>query len=273
MLRQEGIKLLSTIEHDRQSFQEDMPSRTADWRMRIVQNSLGYYPEFHFRTSCDGVGGAFLEIGDSSISIHEIPFDDVVYTCRFSKEEKDWDVAKAGKALRGLQSFDTVFKNPLASINDTSMPCAYSDSSKTDALSLTLCTGLMNYERAETDIERHRKMFEEFCKVRQRIRDPQAIVSSNEKEDSLADLYWYDLSLGRRGRCFFITKRGYYGLGPWIMQPLDQCWLIKGSRVPFILRAAEDGKSFRLIGEGYIHGIMEGELVRDDLAWETLRIV
>jgi hypothetical protein len=64
-------------------------------------------------------------------------------------------------------------------------------------------------------------------------------------------------------RSFFVTKRGYIGIGPDTMGPGDTVCTLFGSTVPFILRAVEDSEKFRLIGESYVHGIMDGELWKD----------
>ncbi|PMD31122.1 hypothetical protein L207DRAFT_385252, partial [Hyaloscypha variabilis F] len=60
-------------------------------------------------------------------------------------------------------------------------------------------------------------------------------------------------------RRFFITEKGYLGLGPGHMEVGDQVTVLFGGKTPFILRKFED--HFKLIGESYIHGIMEGEVI------------
>lgn len=43
------------------------------------------------------------------------------------------------------------------------------------------------------------------------------------------------------------------------MRPGDVCHVFQGARVPFILREAEE-QMYKLVGEAYLHGIMNGEL-------------
>jgi hypothetical protein len=64
-------------------------------------------------------------------------------------------------------------------------------------------------------------------------------------------------------RSFFITKRGYIGIGPDTAKPGDILCTLDGSTVPFILRAVEDSEKFHLIDESYVHGIMDGELWKE----------
>lgn len=71
------------------------------------------------------------------------------------------------------------------------------------------------------------------------------------------------------GRRFFITKRGYLGLGPSDLEPGDRVCVFFGSHVLFILRkmTTHNGlRGWRVIGESYVHGIMDGEVIN---SWEN----
>jgi hypothetical protein len=61
------------------------------------------------------------------------------------------------------------------------------------------------------------------------------------------------------GRSFFITDTGRLGIGPPTIKPADICAAIMGAQVPFILRPSGPGRH-QLVGEAYIHGIMDGEI-------------
>jgi hypothetical protein len=68
-------------------------------------------------------------------------------------------------------------------------------------------------------------------------------------------------------RRFFVTRRGYCGLGPVDAQPGDQIFVLAGAGLPFLLREAGERrvnglgkiKAHSLVGECYVHGIMDGE--------------
>jgi hypothetical protein len=68
---------------------------------------------------------------------------------------------------------------------------------------------------------------------------------------------------------FFITKTGYIGIGPPNTQPGDQVWIFYGGKVPFIMRRSSsvgakiERSGMQLIGDAYVHGIMDGEAVPD----------
>jgi hypothetical protein len=63
-----------------------------------------------------------------------------------------------------------------------------------------------------------------------------------------------------RYRCFFTTRHGWIGVGPYDTKPGDFCALIPGGDLPFVLR--KEGTEQALVGDCYLHGIMHGELMR-----------
>jgi hypothetical protein len=63
-------------------------------------------------------------------------------------------------------------------------------------------------------------------------------------------------------RYFFETVAGWTGLGPLQMREDDMVCLFLGGRVPFVIRATEVKGEFELVGESYVHGLMDGEGMR-----------
>jgi hypothetical protein len=56
----------------------------------------------------------------------------------------------------------------------------------------------------------------------------------------------------------FLSKKGYIGLAPEFAAPGDTICVILGAIAPYVLRKISDG-GFKLVGEAYVHGIMDGE--------------
>jgi hypothetical protein len=56
------------------------------------------------------------------------------------------------------------------------------------------------------------------------------------------------------------TSKGYIGSGKSTMQVGDQVWMLCGGRTPFILRPVLEDGTYTLIGETYLHGLMQGEI-------------
>lgn len=54
------------------------------------------------------------------------------------------------------------------------------------------------------------------------------------------------------------TKKGYMALAPRFAKPGDWIGVFKGGKLPLVVR--RDGEYLELIGESYVHGMMEGEV-------------
>jgi hypothetical protein len=64
---------------------------------------------------------------------------------------------------------------------------------------------------------------------------------------------------------WYLTSSGYLGSGPVSLVQGDEVWLLKGGKMPMILRKVSD-KKYLLVGETYLHGAMYGEWMTDELA-------
>lgn len=72
----------------------------------------------------------------------------------------------------------------------------------------------------------------------------------------------HEAVLVTRYRRFAVTRRGYFVLGPNALQAGDVVAVLRGGKVPFVLRkvsAGGDDERWVLIGECYAHGLMDGE--------------
>ncbi|KAF2804652.1 uncharacterized protein BDZ99DRAFT_149700 [Mytilinidion resinicola] len=69
-------------------------------------------------------------------------------------------------------------------------------------------------------------------------------------------------------RRYFTTRGGYLGIGPVGIRSGDLVCIILDADVPFVLRkSAANGAGnaqFELVGECYVHGIMDGEFLRSN---------
>lgn len=65
---------------------------------------------------------------------------------------------------------------------------------------------------------------------------------------------------GASGRCFFLCDEPrYMGIGPDSLRRKDRIVIFYGARTPFIIRPIKGTSYFRLVGDCYINGIMNGE--------------
>jgi hypothetical protein len=69
---------------------------------------------------------------------------------------------------------------------------------------------------------------------------------------------------------FAITEMGYFALVPSATKIGDQVGLFKGGKVPLIFR--QEGSQWSLVGESYVHGIMDGEAF-DEVKCKELELI
>ncbi|GIK05334.1 hypothetical protein Aspvir_009441 [Aspergillus viridinutans] len=74
-------------------------------------------------------------------------------------------------------------------------------------------------------------------------------------------------------RKLFVTANRYLGLGPASMVVGDEVWVLAGSGAAMVLRGAEREHEFRLVGEAYVHGIMNGEQAGNDMKLRDISLV
>ena len=65
------------------------------------------------------------------------------------------------------------------------------------------------------------------------------------------------------------THNGYIGLAPHLAQNGDVIALAKGARTPLVLRSRPNG-NWELVGDIYVHGIMQGEAFEEDKCEEII---
>jgi hypothetical protein len=83
-------------------------------------------------------------------------------------------------------------------------------------------------------------------------------TSTQEIDDAL--VYFSKVKGVCMNRTVVVTDRGFYGLAPLLTAPGDVACILVGVDVPFILRPRRDAGVLRLLGESYIHGVMEGQV-------------
>lgn len=83
--------------------------------------------------------------------------------------------------------------------------------------------------------------------------------------------YLYQLQDVAYRRRPFRTTKGRFGIGPCRMLPGDRIYTLLGVDVPYILRPEIDGR-LRLVGEAYVHRIMDGEAIEAGLAMNVIGV-
>lgn len=92
-------------------------------------------------------------------------------------------------------------------------------------------------------------------------------IPIEEEQPLLA--HFYAMHGATMRRAFLNTSKGYMGLGPESAEPGDLICVLLGGSVPYMLR--QIGHHYRFLGECYIHGIMDGEAMKE-IEGGTLKI-
>jgi hypothetical protein len=113
----------------------------------------------------------------------------------------------------------------------------------------------MSLEEANEILERDSIDYDEFL---------QCVVKGKLFEEEL-----------RHSRRLFRTQNGYLGLGPMPAKIGDSVCILKGGRVPYVIRkVSEESSYFNFIGDCYVHGIMHGEAEKlGSFAWSEIELL
>ena len=71
-------------------------------------------------------------------------------------------------------------------------------------------------------------------------------------------------------KIFGATEKGYVGMFPRTARAGDQVYVLFGGEFPFVLRKIKGQGYYQLVGQCYIHGIMEGQLDLKNYAAEEI---
>lgn len=114
-----------------------------------------------------------------------------------------------------------------------------------------------NYPQATAEVEN----FLGSPHSRGRLRWPENVLSSSEDDGNKNIVYFRPVFIRSDSRCLFITRRGYMGVGPQSVKAGDEIFLPLGCSVPLIVRT--DVKNSKLVGDAYVCGMMQGEVMQN----------
>lgn len=86
------------------------------------------------------------------------------------------------------------------------------------------------------------------------------------------DSFQLPMSLVCVGRRLTYTKGGHVAMVPAATRIGDRVTILSHGSVPFVLRHVT-GNHLSLVGECYVHGIMDGEAITRDITWKTFVLV
>lgn len=102
------------------------------------------------------------------------------------------------------------------------------------------------------------------------LEDPLEEFSGNILDWCMRRAHRY-LSLIDVERCVFASSGGFLGRGPPTTRIGDVIAIIKGAQTPYILRTRET-ECYTLVGEAYVHGVMDAEFINEHTKFGTVEV-
>ncbi|CAK4030275.1 Hypothetical predicted protein [Lecanosticta acicola] len=109
--------------------------------------------------------------------------------------------------------------------------------------------------------------------------DPDAMRAKGDVAVQEHNRLYYSVASFLRGRVFFLTEKGYFGLAQEGVGCGDSIALVRGAPVPLVLRPGpatgeEQSHAYRMLCEAFVLGIMDGEGWSDEaIPKETVTLV
>ncbi len=251
ILELKTLSVLSHVQHEH-ALQEDFPSWIPQWDQTVSRHLIGESNRVEWKAGGDTSVTAEVDDHLSRLVIAGFIFDTV-------ETKAEIDVSK------WFDSENHVMKNhPVITMQNDAKHIDYPTGEKLTEVYAIVFTGGLSYDFSKA-VNKRRDFLANFAAYILRLLDvsKQDVkkYSALEHESRLGS--WSEYELAARNRScnssFFITKKGYCGLGPNALRSGDMVCVLYGGAVPFVLRPKKE--LYQLIGEAYVHGIMEGEAI------------
>jgi hypothetical protein len=109
---------------------------------------------------------------------------------------------------------------------------------------------------------------EELCEAAPIPENPQGIDYLQRSDEESFQSRHKDVTEWMARRLMTTKTRGLLGMAPCRAEKGDQIWVLRGCSIPMLLRkrkqsTREEGEGYEVIGECYLHGYMDGEIMKE----------
>lgn len=262
----QASSLLLAVEHDAKSLDEEFPSWVPRWNIYSTAQTLGLQTKLPFNASKGKESTPVVLLDSRRLKFHGVVFDAIqaqsVTLDRESLRLPDLSTAEMmPRSANPVVTFWEYISNARAS-------SAYIDDQRP----------LMAFVRTLTG-ERYTGKHAQFQADRYAYCLRLLQLSKGNKDEDIdalkeraragnistfIDHAWYFCNR----RVLVHTEGGRYDFAPQCTKSGDLCCILFGCKVPLILRRTGQPSQYRLVGEGHIQGLMEGEVVESWKAGE-----
>ena len=239
----------------------DLPSWVPDWSFgqdsRPLWTSKQLKNDLELAYSAGGDVMGECDLDGTRLRISGILLDTVSQAGRVDLSSiRDW-------SEKELQARCLDWWNECAAMHMLTPVRYVTGEARIEALKQTLLAGV-NYDNEKASADWALSTYSHFQHyVHQRYKHLLVSKSTTSERNEMSS--WPVVST-ILGRVFFTTQRGYMGLAPYGVKPGDEVSVMLGCDIPLMLRRQShglNGPEFHLLGECFLHGIMFGEVMRD----------
>lgn len=255
----QDINLLSYVQHKDETCLEDSVSSWVPQWQCLLGNVLGYDGENMYAAGAQSsTSPQFIE-SCQGLKVGVVIFDTVQYQSRIFTPRNT--PPSMHSRQDGIETQESNLMIDLWNyLSGPESPCTYTDHLRLRAFVHTLVAGFTS----TTPLQAKANCTAYLHRVLPDIESSPYYISSSYKGDAasgIAEAFENDARYQGLSRRFIVTQRGHYGLAPLIAHEGDICCVVRGARVPLLIRETRFPGHYKLLGEAYIHGTMHGQTV------------
>jgi hypothetical protein len=302
LLTNRCLELLLQTPEDRIGRSRNLPSWVPDWSVKVtVRNNLAHSPDFHAGRST-AISTEPRVVG-RTLFLKGLKVDAVKDICEDSSSSTTWflsifsfvEKCRRQYPYSGQPTPDALWRT-LAwnhDLNDKTFPAPshysqhfhnwaeshlawyFVSQSREPDRRATIEEEYVDIRRKLCDLDREfESLVPELADIKQRESKAQAELDQHPHRTIKRGLLGVFVDqklggypLGARTSRLFYTPDGFLCLGSPDVTEGDEVWIIPGLAMPVILRPRDGGneRTYQYLGPCYVHGIMQGEFMTDDL--------
>jgi hypothetical protein len=235
----------------------ELPSWTPDWRRQRQSNRLtSYHASGISRADADYDETRVLVVtGVIAASIESAQCDNSIFNREVSDLFSIWHLIRdvfEDDSFDAVQAKLDTYVRTLCANSFADRDLSLDSETYSDVVDVK--EALLMFEHAISQLE-----FEE----EENAQEVEKIITELELSRGVG-LFLRNVANVCKGRCLVHTKEGHVGLAPGTAQAGDHVAVILGCHTPLVLRQLTDDQ-WAVIGECYIHGLMDGEALLGQL--------
>jgi hypothetical protein len=165
LIQQYGFRVLSPVEHDDRTLNEDFPSWVPfRWNVEYTMCTFGVHSDFYYDASASTERRPPAVVGNNYLKVRGLTVDVVSEAYQFSASDLEnpakFKSSQPADPQRG--TLDRIWTD----VQDAGTASVYPWEDRLSAFSLTLCAGLSTYASAEENIAQHHDNFAAYWRLR-----------------------------------------------------------------------------------------------------------